>query len=321
MAGIEPKKIAMAGLALLALVLLPLGVSPYIKAFMVTLLMYVVMVQSWNLFSGCTGYVSLGHGLFFGVGAYGFAIAVTTFKAPFWAALLAAGVIAGVVAVVLGSVLLSTKMNVAYFSVLTLGLNEILKAVVANTKELGSSYGITLPPLTNQLIAYYYLLGLALIITILIWQLKRSRHGLALKAVFADEVAAETAGINTLTYKFQTFVVSGIFPGLAGGMIGWYWSYIDPYMAFDLIISFFIMEMVFLGGIGTLFGPVIGAVFMSLAIEILSTNLQNIHPILFGLAVIIVIISCPGGIMELFDKYRARASRKALALPKQEGVS
>jgi branched-chain amino acid transport system permease protein len=210
------------------------------------------------------------------------------------------------VAVAVGLVLLTTRIRIAYFAVVMLGLNEITKTIVANTKSIGSSYGLTLPTLNNRFLAYYVLLGLAVAVTAFAYGIQRTRWGYGLKAILADEVAAEMTGINTVAHKLAMFVVSAVFIGLAGAMIAWNWSYVDPYMAFDLAVSFDMLVMAMFGGFGTVVGPVLGAVVMSIVKEILSTSLPHFHPIVFGVLVIVLIIWCPGGVIQAYDVARAK---------------
>jgi branched-chain amino acid transport system permease protein len=308
-----------ATLALAALLAaLPLWSSPYHISLFVTVFMYAVLAGSWNLFCGMTGYVSLGHGLFFGIGAYSFAIATAVLNLPPAFGLVLGIVVPGLIAFVLGLVLLTTRIRIAYFAVVMLGLNEITKTIVANVKSIGSSYGLTLPSLPNRFVAYYVLLGLALAVTGFAYCIQRTRWGYGLKAILADEVAAEMTGVDTVAHKLWMFVASAIFIGMAGAMIAWNWSYVDPYMAFDLGISFDMVVMAMFGGFGTVVGPVLGAVVMSIVKELLSTSLPHFHPIIFGVLVIVLIIWCPGGIIQAVEVLRAKL--KSWARPGTSGA-
>lgn len=291
---------------------LPMGVSSYAVSFLISVFLAVALAGSWNLFSGTTGYVSLGHGLFFGIGAYSFAVSMVTLGLnPVLSFALAAVTTAGC-AFVLGIVLLTTRIRAAYFAIVMLGFSEIAKTLVANTKSLGSSYGITIPPLPNTLIAYYFLLVLAVVVTLLFYYIYRSKWGYGLKAILADEVAAEVTGVGTVALKMAMFVISGTLIGLAGALIAWHWSYIDPYMAFDLAVSFEMVVMAMFGGVGSLWGPVLGAVAMSLLKEGLSTTIPQLHAIIFGALVIGLILWCPGGIVDLVRSLRNRLQRRTV---------
>lgn len=289
-----------AGAVLLAaLVALPLWGATYVLTFMLLVFMYVAMVESWNLLSGYTGYFSLGHGLFFGVGAYGFALALVKGQLPPLVALIVGGAAAVLVALVLGLVLMRVRIRIAYFAVLTLGLNEIMKTVVANSATLGESYGFTLPPVPHVAVPYYALLVIALGSIAIAIAVDRSRFGLGLRAILEDEDVAGTSGVDTTRLKILVFMLSALPPGVAGGIIAWNWSYIDPYLAFDLILSFNTAIMAVFGGVGTVWGPVVGAVVMSALIEALWTTLKNFQAVVFGVLVILVILVSPGGLSDL----------------------
>jgi len=293
------------------LILLPAWGSAYAVSFLVSTFMYVALAGSWNLFSGMTGYASLGQGLFFGIGAYAFAVSTVLLSWPPVAGIVLAALVSGIGAVFLGFVLLTTRIRVAYFAIVMLGFNEITKTVVANIKAIGSSSGLTIPPLPSNLIAYYFLLGLAVAVTAISYLIKRSQWGLGLKAILADEVAAEVTGVGTVSHKMVMFILSAILTGLTGSMIAWYWSYIDPYMAFDLGVSFDMVVMAIFGGVGTVMGPVLGAVIMSVVKEALSTSIPQFHTIIFGALVLALIMWCPGGLMQAVDVLRRRLKRDA----------
>lgn len=289
-----------------ALFALPSWGSAYAISFLVSMFMYVVLAGSWNLFSGMTGYASLGQGLFFGLGAYAFGVATVLLDLHPAAGIALAAVVSGTGAVLLGFVLLTTRIRVAYFAIVMLGFNEVAKTVVANIKAIGSSSGLTIPPLSSNFIAYYFLLVLAVGVTAMAYVIKRTRWGLGLKAILADEVAAEVTGVGTVAHKMVMFVLSAIPIGLAGSMIAWYWSYIDPYMAFDLAVSFDMVVMAIFGGVGTVMGPVLGAVIMSVVKEGLSTSIPQFHTIVFGVLVLVLIIWCPGGVIQVVNALRRR---------------
>jgi branched-chain amino acid transport system permease protein len=313
---VKPALISLLAVAVLAaLAVLPLNMSPYYVSFCVTIFMYVALAGSWNLFSGMTGYVSLGHGLFFGMGAYSFAIATAVLGLDPALGLVLGAVVPGVAALLLGLVLLTARIRIAYFAVVMLGLNEIAKTIVANVKSIGSSYGLTLPPLTNRFLAYYLILGVAAAVTLFAYALQKTRWGFGLRAILADEIAAEVTGVDTVAHKIAVFAASAVFIGLTGAMIAWNWSYVDPYMAFDLTVSFDMLVMAVFGGFGTVIGPVLGAIAMSIVNEILTTSLPHFHTIIFGGLVIVLIIWCPGGIVQAADMVRRRFKPLASTSP------
>lgn len=304
-------------LVLAFLALLPAFFSGYILSFMIITFMFVILAGSWNLFCGFTGYISLGHGMFFGAGAYTFAWSVVEKGWPYATSIALAAIVSGLLAFLIALILLTNRIQVAYFAMITLGFNEILQTICANSEALGESYGFTIPPISHLYVPYYVLLIAMVILVVGTLLLSRSPVGMALKSILQDEEVAETTGVNTTRIKIIFFTLSGIFPGIAGAIMAWFWSYIDPYTGFDLVLSFQIAIMVILGGMGTVFGPVIAAAFMSGLIEILSTNIPHFHNIIFGTLVTIIIIISPKGMMEIIEKlfrskrsYVARSNRE-----------
>lgn len=290
----------LAGMLVLAfLALIPSFFSDYIISFMIITFMFVILASSWNLFCGFTGYISLGHGMFFGAGAYAFTWGMVKNGWPYGSSIALAAVVSGLLALLIALILLPGRMQVSYFAMITLGFNEILQTICANSEALGESYGFTIPPIPHLYVPYYVLLSAMLILITGTFLVNRSHVGLALKSIFQDEEVAETTGVNTTSLKIIFFAVSGLFSGIAGAIMAWFWSYIDPYTGFNLILSFQIAIIVILGGMGTVFGPAIAAVFMSGLIEILSTNIPYFSNIIFGTLVTVIIIISPKGMIEL----------------------
>ena len=283
--------------------------STYFISFMVLLLMYVTMTESWNMLSGYTGYTSLGHSVFFGVGCYTFALAVVKLKLTYILALIMSGIMAALLALALGFILMSSRIRIAYFAVLTLGLNEILKTIVANSEALGSSYGFTLPPMPALSLGYYVCLILAISSILVTIAIERSKFGIGLKSILEDEEVADSIGVNTSKYKIYVFVLSSLFPGFLGAIIAWNWSYIDPYLAFDLTFSIDAVMMGIFGGVGTVWGPVIGSICLTIIIELLWVRIPYFHAIIFSLLVILIVIKVPGGLIKLAEQAFSRLTR------------
>lgn len=295
-------------IVLVALVVAPMLVSDYFRSFLLIMLMYLALALSWNMMSGYTGYLSFGHGVFFGIGAYTFAMLVSVYHCPFPLAILGAGISPAIAAFLLGLVFMKVRIRTAYFAIATLGLNEIVKAIVAGTDWLGSSHGMTLPPPPSSWLLYDFMLAIAAATLAASAWIDRSSFGLGLKAILQDEEAAEATGVPTFRCKLLVFVISAVFPGLTGAIIGWHWSYIDPYMAFDLTISFDMSVMALFGGIGTLWGPVIGSVGMGSLGEVLWAHFPNLHALLYGLLIAVMVVLAPGGIIQIAHRLRRRLS-------------
>jgi branched-chain amino acid transport system permease protein len=285
--------------AVVVLAALPVAAPAYVLTFLLITFMYVAMAESWNMLSGYTGYFSLGHGIFFGFGAYGFALSFLKLKLSPYVALSVGALAAMTAAAVLGFVLMRVRIRIGYFAVLTLGLNEIVKTVIANTDALGAASGFTLPPVPGPAVPYFLMLGVAASAVAALLLVDRSRYGLGLRAILDDEEVAQSMGVRTARYKTIVFVASALFPGVAGGVIAWNWSFIDPYQAFDLLLSFNTPIMAVFGGVGTVWGPVVGAVVMSVLIETLWVNLRNFQAVVFGFLVVVIVMLAPRGVAPL----------------------
>jgi branched-chain amino acid transport system permease protein len=268
------------------------------------------MTESWNMLSGYTGYISLGHSVFFGVGCYTFALAVVKLKLTYILALMMSGLMAALLALVIGFILMGSRIRIAYFAVLTLGLNEIVKTIVANSEALGSSYGFTLPPMPTLSLGYYVCLILAISSILVTIAIERSKFGIGLMSILEDEEVANSIGVNTSKYKIYVFVLSSIFPGFLGAIIAWNWSYIDPYLAFDLTLSIDAVMMGIFGGVGTVWGPVIGSICLTIIIELLWVRIPYFHAIIFSLLVILIVIKVPGGLIKLAEQAFSRLTRR-----------
>jgi branched-chain amino acid transport system permease protein len=299
-------------LVVTVLVAAPALAGEYLRSFLLILFMYVAMALSWNMLSGYTGYLSFGQGVFFGIGVYTFAVLVTKFHVPLAVAFVLAGVAPALVAAALGLVFMRVRIRVAYFSLATLGLNEIVKTVVTGAGWVGGNNGMTLPPPPYPWLLYYLgLVTMLLTLAVAAW-IDRSTFGLGLRAILQDEEAAEATGVPTYHCKLLVFVLSAIFPGLFGAIIGWHWSYVDPTLAFDLSISFDMAVMTLFGGIGTLWGPVIGATVMGSLGEELWVYVPNLHGLVYGLLVFAIVVLAPGGIIQLGGHLRRLVRRSLL---------
>jgi len=312
----SPWSFALLLAVVLALVVAPAMVGEYSRSFLLLLFMSVAMALSWNMLCGYTGYLSFGQGVFFGIGAYTFAVLVTKFQVSLAAAFVLAGVTPALVALALGLVFMRVRIRVAYFSLATLGLNEIVKTVVSGAEWLGGNNGMTLPAPPYPWLLYDLSLATMLLTLAAAAWVDRSNFGLGLRAILQDEEAAEATGVPTFHSKLVVFMLSAVAPGLMGAIIGWHWSYVDPNMAFDLSISFDMPVMTLFGGIGTLWGPVIGATVMGSLGEELWVYLPNLHGLVYGLLVFVMVVSAPGGIMQLGRRLRRLLRRRPALIAK-----
>jgi branched-chain amino acid transport system permease protein len=288
---------------LAALAAAPFVLPNYRVTFLLLTFMYVTLASSWNIIAGYTGYASFGHAAFFGLGAYAASILMLRLDAHWLLASLAGGALAALIALPLGYTLL--RLRGPYFAIAMLGLAAALEIIALTWVSLtrGGS-GLNLRPSLN-LMQVYYAMGLAMVAVIALstW-IVSSKYGLRLLAIREDEGAAEAMGINTTAHKVSAFALSAFFPGLVGGFYAWHLAYIDPASVFRPIISIGMVIMTMFGGIGTVTGPVIGAVLLNSVSEATWAQLPEFHRAVYGALIIAVILFMPGGVVNLLRRWR-----------------
>jgi branched-chain amino acid transport system permease protein len=281
---------------LAGLVVMPLLVSGYYVSFTIQVFMWIALAGSWNLISGLTGYVSFGHVAFFGVGTYTAAILITKAGWHWLPAGLAGCGPAMLLALIIGYPCL--RLKGPYFAISMLGLNEVVRALVSYFDGFtGGGSGISLPPIDATIPVYYAMAGVALVVTLVTYWIITSRFGLRLIAIREDEVAAEAMGINTARLKLYAFLLSAAFPGIVGGFYAWYASYVEPLSVFPLITTITMIIMCLFGGAGTVLGPVIGAVLLSVFQELVWVRFLFVHQAIFGALIVAVVLMMPRGIL------------------------
>jgi branched-chain amino acid transport system permease protein len=297
--------IIIAGL-MVALILLPLVVGGYWMRVLTSVYMYAIMAESLNIIAGYAGYPALGNAVFFGFGAYVGAVLMTTLHWPIPLALFMTGVVSAAFAAIIGLAIL--RLSGKYFLMATIGLLGLVGQAVTNLSFAGGGAGINLPVLSGSPKAIYslfYYLMLAILIAVIatVAVMERRRFGFALRAIKFDEDAADVMGIRAVGYKTAAWAMSAFFTGLAGGVFALWMTYIDPPSMFDIGISVKMYLMFLFGGAGTLFGPVIGAAFMELVSELVWSRFLDIHYLVLGMIIILVVVFMPNGIMALIQRY------------------
>ncbi len=286
------------GLLGLALAALPWGLSVYLRSFALFTMMYVVLALSWNIISGFTGYTSFGHVAFYGIGAYACAILVADYGWHWVPTLFVGALVAGVVALAIGYPVL--RLKGPYFAIAMLGAAEGTRVVATVWDSLThGGLGISLPSAENSMSTYYAMLVLMLVTVAVAYLAGHSRFGIRLNAIREDEVAAEALGINVTWYKLAAFVLSAVFPAVAGGIQAYKVLYIDPASVFFVQITIAMALMSMLGGKGTVIGPVVGAVLLYAAQELTWVNFPTAHLIAYGVFIIVVARFIPRGLMGL----------------------
>ena len=264
--------------------------------------MFVALAQAWNLIGGYAGYASFGQVVFFGIGGYFTAVAMTHWHLSFWTCLALGGAVAALFGALIGMPLLRLRGH--YFAIATLGVAEGMREVVTNLPELtGGGAGITLPTVGDQATTAYlgndgfYLLFLALAALAMLVSglVAGSKAGFALRAIHQDEQAAAAMGVNTTRIKVLTFALSGLITGLVGATYAFQQVTIFPERLFDVDITVLMVVMVVIGGSGTVLGPLVGAVVLQFLSEYLRQNYTSYHIFLLGAIIIVAVVLLPQG--------------------------
>ena len=316
-------------LAAIAL-LLPLAISsPFVIDIFIRVLLFAFIGVAWNLMGGYAKQLSLGHAAYFGLGAYTSTILLIRFVISPWIGIVAGGVVAMLASLPIGA--LCFRLRGPYFAIATIATAQVLMLLFLKFRDFAwGAEGTTLPnlgdaPLMMQFdskLAYYYLalalLAMGLAIT---WCIERSWMGYYLVAVGEDEDAAEAIGVDTLRIKRQIYLISAFLTALAGTFYVQYIYFIDPNVAFSFNISVEAALVSIVGGIGTLWGPVIGTVLLEATSALLQSWLGSGHGgvqlTVYSLILMAVILWRPAGLIGILTDAGARFAPASLAHAKE----
>ncbi len=286
----------LAAAAVAALAIVPFTLSPVMVQFGISMLLFAVLAQGWNIIGGFTGYASFGNSVFFGLGTYGTAVAMVQFHLSFALGLVIGAAVAVAFAVLIGLPVLRLRGH--YFAITTLALSEAVAAIISNLDIAGRNQGLILPLIRGDTMFYELSLGLMVLATLTVLWLARSRFGFGLIAIREREDAAEVMGIPTTRYKVMAFALAALFSALAGGIQAYYLTFIDPASAFDLSLNVRMIIMAVFGGAGTVLGPVIGAFLLSGVSEVLASYITGVASLFFGLVIIAAVLFTPKGVID-----------------------
>jgi branched-chain amino acid transport system permease protein len=271
---------------------LPLSGSSYLLGIGFSLCCWIALVQSWTVLSAMAGYVSLGHVVFYGLGAY--VVALSWGVLPLPVALVLAGAVAGAFALLVGLPVL--RVRGPYFVILTFGIAELVKYVVILIESRLGEFSRLMFGAPDLPWLYAIALGLAVAATLGAVLIRGSRLGRGLLALRENEEAAETVGVPTTRLKLIAFVLSSIIPGIVGGLVALRTAYFEPMQAFDPTVSFTIVTMAVVGGSDDARGPLLGAAFFTLLSELLWARLPQFYMVVLGLLLIFFVLFIPRGI-------------------------
>jgi branched-chain amino acid transport system permease protein len=303
MARVTSKKsfsLGLLGLILVLLVTLPLYAPAYTPILLSNILMYIILTVSWTLFSGPTGYMSLATAAFFGVGIYTAAFLGNTLPLPVF--IVTGGLISFIVALLVGA--LTLRLRGIYFAIFTFGLVMLIAHLLMFWELHVTGTRGRFVVIIDYNTIYYAMLVLFVALMLTAYFIRRSKFGLALQSIGENEEAAAHIGINVTLVKIINFAVSAFFIGAAGATIATRWTYIDPGIAFDVRYSFLPVLMAIFGGMGQLYGPVIGAIIFAYLQEILITRFSELYMLIFGVVLVVAILYLPDGLVGLIQKWR-----------------
>lgn len=336
--------------ALAALIAVPRFVeSPYALHMMILLFLSIMMGQSWNILGGYAGQHSVGHAAYFGVGAYTTMMLMYSKQIAPWIGVWAGIGLVVVVALVIGSICF--RLRGPYFVLASIAVAEILRLSAINLTPLtNGAEGILVTEIpafkvgetvvTDFLtkVPFYYIgLGLVVLTTLVTFLVQRSKLGYFFQAIREDQDAAHSLGISISFYKNVALIISAVLTSLAGSFYGIYVGFVDPPTVLGLDLSVQIMLICIIGGMGTLWGPILGALVLVPLSEILRSNmitevlvkvgavnaeskvglflkenLAHAHVLLYGVLVVVVILFMPDGLMGFLKKLASRRRQEAV---------
>jgi len=285
---------------LILLATLPLYAPGYPVILLTSIFMYIIITVSWTIFSGPTRYISLASAAFFGVGVYTSAILGKALPLP--AVIIIGALISFILALFVG--LLTLRLRGMYFIIFTFGISELIKHFLLWWEtNITLTVGRWVVRVDHDQV-YYIMLAIFVIALLTAYFIRRSKYGAALQSIGENEEAAAHTGINVTLVKVITFAISAIFMGAAGAIMATRWTYIDPRIAFNPLISFMPVLMAIFGGMGQIYGPVIGAAIFAYLEEFLITEFPYHYMLLFGIILVVAILFLPNGLVGLVQKWR-----------------
>jgi branched-chain amino acid transport system permease protein len=300
--------ISIIGILTVILLFLPQFVSTWVIVISSSILMYMILAVAWTIFCGPTQYFSLGIAAFFGVGVYGASIIWGEFPAlPLLAVISLSGLASSILAILVG--LTTLRIKGMYFAIFTFGLNELLRHFVMwwEVNKTGT-VGRWIPIVSNEIV-FRFMAVIAAVTILGAYLLQRSRYGLALTSIGDGEDVAEHVGVNTTALKVAVFSATCFVSGMAGALMATRWSYIDADVAFDSVRGVITIMMALFGGMGALYGPVIGAISLGIVSDVLLVDYPYFSRLILGLILVLTVLFIPDGIAGVISGKRPNSLR------------
>jgi branched-chain amino acid transport system permease protein len=294
-------------LALALLVAAPYRLNGYAINLLYITVLSIALAYGWNIISGYAGYFSFGQIAFFGIGAYATGLLVADLHWFWIPAAFLGGVLSCALAIPLGYVML--RLRGPFFAMGMFGMAQMVRVLVTAIPATGSGSGLFLPPGSGITEVYFWTLAICIgAIALTIW-IDRSAFGLRLQALREDEQVAATLGVGTTRAKITAFALSALIPGLLGGGYALFLTYIEPDAVFSSRLDLQSIVMAILGGLGTVWGPLVGGLVMTQISEALWARFPQIYLMIFGGLLVVLLIALPRGIVPaIADRFAARRS-------------
>jgi len=307
------KTIGLTALLIAAVVFPRVFSNPAVLTVAIFTLFYATATVAWNIFAGYTGYIALGHAAFFGIGSYALAIMCQDWHIPggniplFLVPI--AGIIAAIFSVPIGWISLRVRKHT--FVVITIAIFFIMQPMAFNLRSLtNGSTGLSLPiphwdNVPFHVPFYYYALVMLIVAQSVSWWIRNSKYGLGLLAIRDDEDRALGLGVSTGSAKLVAFVISAFFVGMVGGLHAYFQGSIYPAFAFDPLFDIALALMGFLGGLGTLSGPILGALILEPTQRYFTMQFSanGYYLIMYGVLFLAIILLLPEGVVPTLNKY------------------
>lgn len=311
MKKLAPWKRAAVLLAVILCALVPTLVhNDYLMQVFFRIVLFAALGLAWNLVGGYAGQLSLGHVAFFGLGAYGLAI-FTAHSVPVWISIFLAAALATGFAAMIGRIVF--RLRGPYFTLATIAFAEVLRLTATNLKITGGAIGLSTPALFAGphfwKLFYLAAVALAAMCFVVNYATSKSRPGYYLMAIREDEETASAVGIDTAGYKLRALLISAFLTALGGALYASAFQYIVPDSVLTIEISVQIAIITMLGGAGRLLGPVVGATLLLSASELFKNRFQEIHLLIYGVLIVLVVLFLPEGIVGGLERLFRRRPR------------
>ncbi|TEU20511.1 MAG: branched-chain amino acid ABC transporter permease [Anaerolineales bacterium] len=291
--------------------------KPFPQRMMILIFMNALLAEAWNILGGYAGQVSLGHAVFFGLGAYTSSFMLIQWGITPWLGMVVGILIAVVVSIIIGYPCF--RLGGHYFVIATIAAGEIVAIIFLNWKLMGGAIGLFLPLQDDSLLhfqfsskaPYYYIILAMLVVTVFIaYWIERTRLGFYFRAIKNDPDAARSLGIDLTKYKLMAMIISAALTAMAGTFYAQYVLFIDPHTVLPLMLSIQMCLIPVLGGTGTIAGPIIGSIILIPMAEYtrvqLAGKVSGLHLLIYGFLIMVIAVFQPAGLMGLVQRYRRR---------------